>query len=383
MSFQAKALVITKTDPAAARDGGSIRVAQLIRALQNRGWETSTLSVERARRTGDRRFPGPSVLRVLGSYLKAGSVSAMRWFSPALVAAIQHHLREQRPDVVIVEYSQLYPYALLSDVATVHDLHNIESELMANYAHSAHGLRKAIATFDQSALARLERRIAEGKAPVFVVSDHDADRLKDMSRNSGAPVVVVPNGVDASFFEITKSTATPLRVVFIGQLGWRPNIDAATWLAREVWPKVLRAQPDALLEIIGRNPSPVVQRLGDAPSVSVHGDVPSTAPFLKAANVATAPLLSAGGTRLKILEAVGAATPVVATSLGALGLESLADDPGVMQIADTADAFAAAILSIGSRPIPAERLRAAAAPFEWARALRPAVETLDQLLRDR
>ena len=71
------------------------------------------------------------------------------------------------------------------------------------------------------------------------------------------------------------------------------------------------------------------------------GEVEDAVLELARAEVAMVPLLAGSGTRLKILEAWSAGTPVVSTSIGAEGLP--VRDGEHLLLADGADAFAQAV----------------------------------------
>jgi glycosyltransferase involved in cell wall biosynthesis len=186
---------------------------------------------------------------------------------------------------------------------------------------------------------------------------------------------VCPNGVDPGDALPPSDEAL---AVFVAQLAWAPNVDAATWLADEVWPLVRRARPDARLALVGRDPSPAVRALaGDG--IEVTGAVPSVRPWLARAAVGLAPLRAAGGSRLKILESLDAGRPVVATRLGAEGLEDLIGH-GVV-VADDPAGLAAAIVELFGDPAGAARLGreghdAVAARYGWDATLAPLLDAI-------
>ena len=181
---------------------------------------------------------------------------------------------------------------------------------------------------------------------VVVVSERERDRLP-----AGAgSVLVCPNGQD---LPVLLPPATAPVVAFVATLGWAPNVEAALWLGREIWPEVARRVPEARLLLVGRDPAPEVRALA-GPRVEVTGTVPDVAPYLTQAQVLVAPLLAGGGTRLKIMEALGAGRPVVATSIGCDGLEDLVGR-GVV-VADTAGAMVEEITALLHDPGMAARL---------------------------
>jgi glycosyltransferase involved in cell wall biosynthesis len=201
------------------------------------------------------------------------------------------------------------------------------------------------------------------------VSEDDAALLRRMSPAS--QVHVVPNGVDTEFFAPPSSPAgeklstepelpggidrEPLEarepvepqtphLLFSGVLTYAPNVQGLTWFCDQVLPRILAAQPQAVLEICGLHMSPSVLALGRHPAVHVTGFVPDLRPKLWSATASVAPLWIGGGTRLKILEALAAECPVVTTSVGAKGL-SLVDGRHLL-VADTAATFADRVLDL-------------------------------------
>lgn len=230
-------------------------------------------------------------------------------------------------------------------------------------------------------MRRIESRFVSQFDVLTVVSDNDLAELHALSvedDDARAALVVAPNGVSDECFEFDGVRTSS--VVFVAHLGWRPNVDAALWLARQVWPHVRRLAPDLELHLVGRSPAPAVQRLA-ASDVRVFADVPSTLEYVGAAKVATAPLLAAGGTRLKILEALAAGTPVVATSLGALGLETLVGPS--LSIEDEPAAFAQRVVEASRTAPSVAQTRALVENYRWDLALAPMADRVYELVRTR
>jgi glycosyltransferase involved in cell wall biosynthesis len=123
-----------------------------------------------------------------------------------------------------------------------------------------------------------------------------------------------------------------------------------------------------------------------APDVVVTGTVPDVQPYLAEARVAVAPLLSGGGTRLKVLEALDAGRPVVATPVGAEGLEDLVGR-GVT-VTPTAPAMADTIADLLADPpraahIGAQGSRAVAERYAWDAVLEPLMRRISAVQRAR
>jgi glycosyltransferase involved in cell wall biosynthesis len=156
-------------------------------------------------------------------------------------------------------------------------------------------------------------------------------------------------------------------VLFVGAMDWEPNVDGMEYFCREIWPAVVAENPAARLRIVGRNPGERVQRLS-APSIEVTGRVPSVMEHLRQAAAVVVPLRIGGGTRLKIYEAMAAGKAVISTSIGAEGLD-VRNGRDIL-LADTAEAFSSAILTLLRDSIRREQYERAAAAtaahFDWS-----------------
>jgi polysaccharide biosynthesis protein PslH len=315
---------------------------------------------------------GPTPARVARGVVRTGSGSAARFWDARLAAAVRAAAAARPADLLQVEYATLAPY--LRGVPArlrVLDLHNVESDLAASYARSTGRLRALPVRCEALALRRLERAALRRADVAVVASGRDRARLP----RSGAEVLVCPNGWEPGL--PLPAAADPV-VAFVALFGWRPNADAAVWLAERVWPLVRRRRPDARLLLVGRSPTPRVRRLA-GPDVTVTGTVPDVRPFLASARVAVAPLLSGGGTRLKVLEALDAGRPVVATPVGVEGLEDLVGR-GVV-VADTPEEMSAAICDLLADDGRASRLGAlgratVAERYAWDATLAPLLARL-------
>lgn len=183
------------------------------------------------------------------------------------------------------------------------------------------------------------------------------------ARSGSASVAALENGIDtvrfdpaADFTPLTAS-AGPL-LVFTGQMDYRPNIEAVTWFARDVLPLIRAQHPAARFAIVGRAPTRDVAALAAVPGVEVSGEVPDVRPWLAAADVVVAPLLTARGVQNKLLEAMAMARPIVATPAAAEGIDA---DPGThLCVADSAPATAAAIAALLADPLRAGAMGVAA-----------------------
>tara|TARA_B100000678_G_scaffold279562_1_gene275371 strand:+ start:1067 stop:2083 length:1017 start_codon:yes stop_codon:yes gene_type:complete len=317
-----------------------------------------------------------AVIKTGFQFARWGSLSTIRWFRPRVAAELER-LRGVET-LVVVEFSQLAPYAMAARGLTWHlDMHNVESELLGNYARSVRGPRRVVAQWERWRVLLLERRSVRAARSVSVVSPIDMSWVRRQGAGADRCVLLAPNGVDEAAFSVPPGSRG-LAVVFVGHLGWAPNVDAADWLTTSVWPIVRESAPEARLFLVGRYPHRRVFELENEESgVTVIPNPDDVWPYIQSSRVATAPLLAAGGTRLKILEALALGTPVVATSLGALGLEAL--EGRDLAICDSPNEFAEAVcLRLREEP-SMDRCRSTVANYSWPVVLTPMVEQIVRL----
>jgi glycosyltransferase involved in cell wall biosynthesis len=316
----------------------------------------------------------PGVVAAGRGLARTRSISAGRFWSPALAGEVRRAAAEGPLDLLQVEYSQMAPYAHGVAAATrVLDLHNVESELAASYARARRPPWSVPFHLEAAALRALERRALAAFDTVVVVSQRERLRLPGRAGS----VVVCPNGIDMPEPLADATTAT---VCFVATMGWAPNTDAALWLGRDIWPRVLHQLPGARLLLVGRDPTPAVRALASE-SIEVSGTVADVRPYLARARVTVAPLRSGGGTRLKLLEALGVGRPVVATSIGVDGLEDLVGR-GVV-VADDSAGIADALVGLLKDPEAAADMGraghdAVAAEHSWDGALAPLLEAVSR-----
>jgi glycosyltransferase involved in cell wall biosynthesis len=198
--------------------------------------------------------------------------------------------------------------------------HNVESLIWQRYAETESSrLRRWYIRGQWRKFCRFERCVLAAAERTIAVSELDAARLRD---DFGVERIdVIDNGVDTEYFRPQQVLRDPSRLLFLGSLDWRPNLDAARLLLDDVFPAIQRQLPAATLSLVGRHPPAWLrQRAAETPGVELHATVPDVRPFLASCGLMVVPLRVGGGSRLKILEALATETPVVSTRIGAEGL---------------------------------------------------------------
>jgi len=362
-SSAGRILWVTEEPPDRALGGGSIRQAHLFGALAS-SFPTDLVtvghvadervlaaacSVTELPRRWPRRTSHPVGRRALDMSIALGSRYPLALYpaAPARRAlAAEIAKRGGRHDLVCVEHETLAPLVRQShEIPWLITLHNrltamIESELARaprrrQRSFRAHDLRKAQA---------LERWTVSSYDRCITCSEEDASALDALAEGAAASrVTVIPNGVDLALFRSTQVPDGPC-VLLPGRLAFGPTVDAAVWFCTEIWPAIRAAVPDASFVLAGRSPVPEVLALDRLSGVTVRADVPSMVPYFESARVVVVPIRQGTGTRLKALEAMAAARPVVGTTLG---LEGIGARHGVNALVeDDPKAFGDAVIEL-------------------------------------
>jgi polysaccharide biosynthesis protein PslH len=255
------------------------------------------------------------------------------------------------------------------------DLDDLEHVKQRRYlAGRRSGLWQLAVRLDNQRTRRLERSAPARYGKVVLASDSDR---RVFPRRLAKRVFTVPNGVARELLSSGPTESRPQSIVFVGNMNYQPNVDAAFWFAREIFPHILEAAPGATLSLVGRDDRGHLRALHDGRAINVTGRVPDVAPFVSGATVSVAPIRVAGGTRIKILESLALGTPVVATTIGAEGLGLVPDQH--LKIGDTPRAFAESVIALLKDP---ERRRAMAAAGRVVVAERYTWEVIGQRLRE-
>ncbi|MGH9076249.1 MAG: glycosyltransferase family 4 protein [Acidimicrobiales bacterium] len=321
------------------------------------------------------RRPAPGLIArrsgQLRSLLSTATFQAQELRSRGMQAALDELLGGAGFDVVQVESTYMGGFRFGTGAAVVLDEHNIEYELLQRMSGSERsGLRRAFNGLEHAKTRRVEQRMWQGLDACLLTSAREEAVVR--TKAPGTVTAVVPNGVDPEYFAEGQAEAKPDTVVFTGLLTYRPNLDAARFLVEEVLPLVRAERPETVLTVVGHGHEADLRRLRQAGAVAT-GWVDDVRPYMAASAVATAPLRIGSGTRLKVVEALAMAKPLVSTRLGCEGLELV---PGEhMLVADDPAGIALAIGRLLADPVLARRLgragRARAVErYSWATSAR-------------
>jgi len=344
-------------------DGGRVAMRVLALSLLRAGAEVKTLCLNPAKHRVDAAgLPaeaGPLRLEAVDIDTSITPLGALRGLRPGISynverfrsAAFERRLVEvlaaEPPDVVLLESLYMVPCAPVVRSAT-------RAPLVLRSANVEHEIWDGLSRGERSPvrrlyLAHLGRRLREYEIAalgavdaIAAVTPEDAEAYRRLG--SRVPVRAVPVGLETAAFPDRAGQGDPLTLTFLGSLDWRPNVEALERFLDDAWPRVRRIVPLARLLVAGSGaPGGLADRLRTE-GVRFLGRVADAHEFLASGAAMVVPLLSGGGVRVKILEAMALGVPVVSTPLGASGIG--AADGAEILLAEGAGPFADACATL-------------------------------------
>jgi sugar transferase (PEP-CTERM/EpsH1 system associated) len=280
------------------------------------------------------------------------------FYSPALYRTVQYLLATRGFDAILVHCSSMGPYVAGHDgCRKVMDFGDADSEKWLEYAETAPMPVSWAFRAEGNRVRATERRLGEQFDAGSVNTPSERDVLAAYVRS---PLTVIPNGVDLEYFLPSRPSGPgyiPGRIVFTGNMSYRPNVDAVQHFAAEILPRIRHEIPDIQFYIVGMDPSAAVRRLADGDRVVVTGRVDDVRPYLDSAAVAVAPLRVARGLQNKVLEAMAMRVPVVASPTAFAGISGVAGRD--LLVAAQPEEFSSAVVTLLRDPAAREHFAAA------------------------
>jgi glycosyltransferase involved in cell wall biosynthesis len=264
---------------------------------------------------------------------------ADKYYSAKVEHRIKEVLSKNKIDVVHLDLLPLTRYLNnFRGIPVALTEHNVESSRLLSLVRQSGNIffkmymylqYKKLATFEREEMGKCEICIA--------VSEKDKEVLSKFDSNT--KITVIPNGVDVAYFSPKNGTGVPKSMIWVGGMKDFYNRQAVNYFCEEIFDKIKKEVQDVRLTMVGKSPTKKVLELAEQnKDVRCIGYVEDVRPYINEAMIFIAPILSGGGTKLKVLNALAMGKAVVTTSVGAEGID-VTDGDNVI-IADHPDQFA-------------------------------------------
>jgi glycosyltransferase involved in cell wall biosynthesis len=145
-------------------------------------------------------------------------------------------------------------------------------------------------------------------------------------------------------------------LLFVGFMSWQPNIIAVDHFLAHIWPKILVKNPAARFRIVGKATVENLQRWNTFPNCTASGYVDDLDAAYREAAVCVVPVLSGGGSNIKVPEACAHQRPVVTSIYSFKGWNKHFVAGQDLLVGDSDDDFANHCLQLLADPEYAARI---------------------------
>jgi Glycosyltransferase len=292
----------------------------------------------------------------------------MQLFNPILIYNGIKLIKSEKIDLIIAESIWAGLHAMILHSLTGVDYYFTE--------HNAEYLRwKRMGKKYGHILKVYEKYCCKYAKKVFCVSEADQKFIHELGVDL-KKIIVVPNGYDPEIFypnnknkkavreRINVSDETPL-ILYSGDFHYKPNLQAVSIIHDNLVDEVLNKVPNAKFLIVGSHPPLQYEHEG----IIFTGFVDKIEDYINASDVVIAPLVSGGGTKLKIIEAVSCSKVVITTSIGAEGLVG-GQTNNFLVITDDWSQFANNIVSVLKSPANNKVPKEFTETFSWGKIIK-------------
>jgi len=305
----------------------------------------------------------------LANLLSPRPLVMRKHFRQDYLAMMRQLLREEVFDLIHCEWMHYGAYVTgLNDRPRFLSSHNIESMPWQRlYEHERNPMKRTLLYLEWKKMLSFEKSVCQAFDHIGAVSKDDLDMFKSLFGCES--VSIIPNGIDVGYYDAVRPRPENKTLVFSASFDAFVNQDAVRYFMQSIFLKILMNDPNVRVIFLGKDP-PDSLRQYSSERVTFTGTVDDVRPYLSQVSICIVPVRVAGGSRIKILEAMSARLPVVSTPEGAEGLEVVSGEH--LLIARNEDEFAKYVMELLGNSALAQSMTAKARKvveelYDWDR----------------
>ena len=252
-------------------------------------------------------------LNILGGILRGLPFSVSYFFNKKIQRQILDIAAREKPNHVYAQLIRTSEYFKETTYPKTLDYMDAFSIGMKRRSQDDAWFLRLFYALESKLLRRYETTIFAYYNHLTIISQQD--KLL-MIGNEDINIKVVPNGIDYQYFTPNyEQKVQPIYdIVFVGNLGYYPNIQAAKYLVNQILPLLKKEYPNIKILLAGARPSQEIELLANE-NVNIKRDLVDIREAYLAAKIFVAPIFHGSGQQNKILEAMAMGLPCITTTL--------------------------------------------------------------------
>ncbi len=224
-------------------------------------------------------------------------------------------IQQIKPDLVYCQLSRTSAYGKDLPYPKIIDFQDAFSTNYSRIKEQYNGPKKWFYARESSLMKKYEQHMLQWFDKCTIISEFDRQEIGPDAKN----LFVVPNGVDTEYFQ-AKITTTQYDILFLGNLSYVPNKQAALFLIQKIYPLLVEYKKDIKILIAGTSPGSLTSYASD--HIHIPGWMPDIRKAYQESAVFVAPLFSGAGLQNKLLEAMSMQLPCITTPIVNLSLQA-------------------------------------------------------------
>ena len=353
-------LQICNKPPFPAVDGGAIAMNNVTHGLINKGCTVNVLTVTTQKHkisTLPKSYIDKTKFQsvFIDTTIKAKdaffnlfskkSYNVERFISDDFSKKLTEILKEEEIfDFIIIESLFVTPYIETIKKHTKAKIilraHNVEHEIWERIsANTTNIVKKKYIDLLAKRMKNYEISIFNKLDAICAMTNVDVESFKELGFKKN--IASIPTGYILEELKIVEKPVDDFSVFHLASMDWLPNTEGVDWFIKNVWSIVNKTVPKAHLFLAGREMPQSYYELNNK-SITTIGPVKSAKEFFLSKHIMVVPILSGSGMRIKIIEGMAIGKVIIATTIGAEGI-NCTNNKNIL-IADSPKAFSAAII---------------------------------------
>jgi len=256
-------------------------------------------------------------LNLLWAFFSGKPLQVGYFYNRKAKRKIHQLITEIQPDHIYCQLIRVAQYVKDIDIPKTLDYQDVFSKGVERRIHNSPFYWKPVLKIEYKRLLKYEHEVFSWFNNKTIISKPDRDFIPHPEKDN---IEIVINGVDTDFF-IPMAIEKEYDIVFIGNMGYPPNVNASEYLVKEILPVIQKTKPNIKLMLAGATPHQNVLAL-KGENVHVTGWVEDIRECYAKAKIFIAPMQIGTGLQNKLLEAMAMKIPSITSPLANFALEA-------------------------------------------------------------